>query len=394
MSAARTLGFVYLAMATVFGLAIALQQHPQWQRSAQISVDAVAGNVRYAAAEVIRPAAARTFIGLSRSLQLALRPVPSANSDAKHVATRRTRAPAALARIFDERAARSLHRALEKRLPEILPRKRENLEIAADSGDSAAPAETMALAAPQPGASETSASAPPQSEDLAERASRSVQPPTSLDLVLQRLKENLSPEMLANFDLFLYVSKAERGPWAQHMYVFAKAESGDLDLKYNWLVSTGREKVEFNDAGVRLPSFTPQGYFELDPVRMYRRYMSSQWHQPMPFAMFFNWLKQGSKTGLAIHAASGEDVGLLGKRASAGCIRLSPENASTLFELVKSRYRGLAPSFAVDRRTGTMSSEGILLHEPDGRVKLSDGYKVLIFIENYGGAENVMAALY
>jgi len=40
-----------------------------------------------------------------------------------------------------------------------------------------------------------------------------------------------------------------------------------------------------------------------------------------------------------------------------------------------------------------MSNEGILLHDADGRVKLADGYKVLVFIEDFGG-ENVVAALY
>ena len=63
--------------------------------------------------------------------------------------------------------------------------------------------------------------------------------------VVDRLKQNLTPEMFANFSLFLYVSKAEDGPLAQHMYVFDKADSGDLTLKYDWPVSTGRERVEF-----------------------------------------------------------------------------------------------------------------------------------------------------
>ena len=47
----------------------------------------------------------------------------------------------------------------------------------------------------------------------------------------------------------------------------------------------------------------------------------------MPYAMFFNWENHGYQTGLAIHGATGDDIGLLGTRASAGCVRLSPENA-------------------------------------------------------------------
>src|SRR5262249_7069880 len=58
--------------------------------------------------------------------------------------------------------------------------------------------------------------------------------------VEQRLHDSLTSDMFENFELFLYVSKASVGPWAQHMYVFEKQPSGDLRLIYNWLVSTGR----------------------------------------------------------------------------------------------------------------------------------------------------------
>ena len=59
----------------------------------------------------------------------------------------------------------------------------------------------------------------------------------------------------------------------------------------------------------------------------------------MPYAMFFNWVKDGNQTGLAIHAASGEDVGKLGHRASAGCVHLSEDNARTLFAMIRAQYR-------------------------------------------------------
>ncbi len=222
-----------------------------------------------------------------------------------------------------------------------------------------------------------------------------LKPPSAGELarVSERLHDSLTPELFEHFGLFLYVSKAQAGPLAQRMYVYAKQGNGDLKLLYNWPVSTGREKVEYNPAGRKLPSFTPQGYYELDPDRMYRRYRSVQWNQPMPNAMFFNWINQGNETGLAIHAAHGDDVGLLGMRASAGCVRLSPENASLLYNLIRSEYRGLMPKFAFDRRTATMSNQGVLLHDSDGKVQLVEGYKVLVFIEDFGG-ENVVAALF
>jgi hypothetical protein len=53
----------------------------------------------------------------------------------------------------------------------------------------------------------------------------------------------------------------------------------------------------------------------------------------------------------------------------------------------------LVPKFAYDKRTATMSNQGVLVHAPDGNLKMAEGYKVLVYIENYGG-ENVVAALF
>jgi lipoprotein-anchoring transpeptidase ErfK/SrfK len=227
----------------------------------------------------------------------------------------------------------------------------------------------------------------------APRPDLSAPSPAELARVMLRLKDSLTTEMLKNFELFVYVSKADSGPLAQRMYVFRKQASGDLNLLYNWPVSTGRELVEFAPNGQRAPSFTPRGYYELDPGRMYTHHISGQWGSPMPYAMFFNWENRGRQTGLAIHSATGEDIALLGHRASAGCVRLAPENAALLFNLIRTNYKGLAPRFAYDRRTATMSNDGLLMHDAQGRVKFAEGYKVLVFIENYGG-DNVVAAVF
>lgn len=211
--------------------------------------------------------------------------------------------------------------------------------------------------------------------------------------VADRLKENLTPEMLKAFDLFVYVSKADRGPLAQRMYVFKKQPDRKLSLLYDWPASTGREKREISPRGRKSFTNTPRGYYELDPDRMYRKYRSYSWDQPMPYAMFFNWERQGLQTGLAIHAASGDDIALLGQRASAGCVHLSPENARTLYNLIRSEYRGEVPRFAYDAATQTMSNDGALMHDAKGRLKMADGYKVLVQIEDYAG-DNSVAALF
>ena len=219
----------------------------------------------------------------------------------------------------------------------------------------ASPPKPMELAPQLPAPAASTSSATPETAS----AVPGLPAPTPAEMVRveQRLKDSLTSEMLANFDLFLYVSKADSGPWSQRMFVFQKQANGDLVLFNDWPVSTGREKIEFNAAGAKLPSFTPAGYYELDSKRFYPHYRSMQWNEPMPYAMFFNWVKDGNPTGLAIHAASGNDVAMLGSRASAGCVRLPPEAARQLFTLIRTQYHGLAPRFAMDRRTGTMSNE-------------------------------------
>jgi hypothetical protein len=212
------------------------------------------------------------------------------------------------------------------------------------------------------------------------------------EAALLRLKSTLTPEMLQNFDLFLYVSKADHGPLAQRMLVFRKTGQGNLDLLYDWVASTGREQNEVSPRGKSTFTATPTGFYELDPERMYRRYHSYSWDQDMPHAMFFNWERQGLQTGLAIHAATGDDIARLGQRASAGCVHLSPENAATLYELIRADYRGDVPRFAYNYDTETMSNRGDFLHRPDGSVKMTDGYRVLVEIEDVGG-EKLIASL-
>jgi hypothetical protein len=83
---------------------------------------------------------------------------------------------------------------------------------------------------------------------------------------------------------------------------------------YNWPVSTGRSGYA-----------TPSGSFTA--FRMEADHHSDEWDDaPMPHSIFF------TKIGHAIHGTF--DAKNLGKPASHGCVRLSPENAATLFDLV------------------------------------------------------------
>ena len=85
---------------------------------------------------------------------------------------------------------------------------------------------------------------------------------------------------------------------------------------YVWPVSTARRGF-----------VTPKGKWGVQS--MHRMHYSSLFNNaPMPFTIFYNG-------HYAIHGTT--DVKKLGRPASAGCVRLHPDNARILFNLVKER---------------------------------------------------------
>jgi hypothetical protein len=84
--------------------------------------------------------------------------------------------------------------------------------------------------------------------------------------------------------------------------------------RYSWPVSTGR-------AGYSTPSGT------FTATSMNEVWYSKQWdNSPMPHSIFF------IKDGHAIHGSY--EVKTLGKPVSHGCVRISPQNAAMLYDLV------------------------------------------------------------
>jgi len=221
--------------------------------------------------------------------------------------------------------------------------------------------------------------------------------PMDLSPVEARLRARVPAELFGYFDLFLYVSKStpDKGTWAQRMFVLAKQKDQLFKVLHYWPVSTGLEKPLVSPSGATLGTDTPSGMFKLDRGRFYADYTSRQWQAPMPHAMFFDWQIDGRTSGLAIHGTDDEGMKELGQRASHGCIRLAPENAQTLFELIRDNYRGRVPVFSVDPRSGTMSTTGDLVRDENGDVKMTRGYKVLVYIEDFGGPSvDTIAAIY
>ena len=202
-----------------------------------------------------------------------------------------------------------------------------------------------------------------------------------------RLQASLPSDLYSHFDLFLYVSKADIGPWAQRMYAFTKNRDdgkSKLSLLNTWPVSTGGESVQVNAHGEKMMTHTPDGYYQLDPNRFYRRYRSTQWGMQMPNSMFLNWESKGNLTGLAIHGVeTPSEIKLIGHRASAGCVELAPEDSRKLFDLIKQDYKGRVPRFAYDSKSKTMNNQGKTLHagQKNGALRMADGYRVLVLIE-------------
>ena len=122
-------------------------------------------------------------------------------------------------------------------------------------------------------------------------------------------QSNLEPKK-AGSSILININKAK-----QRMTIFV-----DGIEKYEWPVSTGR-------AGYSTPSGT------YNATSMNEIWYSKEWdNSPMPHSIFF------MKDGHAIHGSY--EVKNLGKAVSHGCVRISPENATTLYSLVKANGLG------------------------------------------------------
>jgi lipoprotein-anchoring transpeptidase ErfK/SrfK len=94
----------------------------------------------------------------------------------------------------------------------------------------------------------------------------------------------------------------------------AMSVSVDGAQRYHWRVSTARRGY-----------ITPPGSYH--PQMLARRWFSSRYYNsPMPHSIFFY-------KGYAIHGTY--EISRLGGPASHGCVRLDPDHAAILFELVE-----------------------------------------------------------
>ena len=144
-------------------------------------------------------------------------------------------------------------------------------------------------------------------------------------------------------DILLNVSKS-----SQRMSVLVDGTS-----RYNWAVSTGAKRYT-----------TPSGVYK--PQWLARKWRSRQYgNAPMPHSIFFN-------QGYAIHGTT--ELARLGKIASHGCVRLHPDNAAKLFDLVQKQMANTrvvvsddlieAPGEAPKKKPGQFVAENAPAKEP------------------------------
>jgi lipoprotein-anchoring transpeptidase ErfK/SrfK len=104
----------------------------------------------------------------------------------------------------------------------------------------------------------------------------------------------------------------------------------DISDQKMFVAVDGKPSLEFDVSTGRQGYSTPTGRYGVE--RMYRKYHSKKYDgAPMPYSIFFH-------DGFAIHGTT--DLKRLGTIASHGCVRLHPDNAKALFELVKGAGTG------------------------------------------------------
>ncbi len=99
----------------------------------------------------------------------------------------------------------------------------------------------------------------------------------------------------------------------QRLTVVRGFADGRPPEQYHWVVSTGIERKP-----------TPLGSFY--PDFLSPKHVSSIYHVPMPWSVFFNG-------NIAIHGDP--DARLLGTRASNGCVRVHPVQAEIFYHMVE-----------------------------------------------------------
>ena len=142
--------------------------------------------------------------------------------------------------------------------------------------------------------------------------------------------------------------------------------SVDGETRYVWPVSTGRPGYD-----------TPNGTFKAN--RMDADHLSQEWdNAPMPHSIFFDM------DGHAIHGFF--DVKHLGRAVSHGCVRLSPDHATTLFNLIKGQGMGETKVVVAGRTPGGDNAPVARAHLPANETVSNESGYARAPSSHYGGS--------
>ncbi len=143
------------------------------------------------------------------------------------------------------------------------------------------------------------------------------------------------------------------------MYIFAR-KGEQIQLRGVLPVSTGQEPVPGK-------SDTHEGYMRIQSAQ--EKYTSRKYGEAMPFSLWFE-----SEYGTAIHQTLQTRCDqLIGRRASAGCIRLCPGDAEKVFRMVTSNDNPRNSAIVLlDKKTGAPVARGLTIPLQESSAK--DGY--------------------
>lgn len=175
------------------------------------------------------------------------------------------------------------------------------------------------------------------------------------------------------FRYVVVVNKANTGKDAQTIKVF---EYGQLIREEK--ISTGRDEFERkgeHHSKADSWTVTPTGYYT--PTFLSKDHRSSAYGgrfswltggTKMPFAIFFNG-------GIALHEAPKGTEGMLGKKASGGCVRLPSSLASDLFYRIQETEGAKNPRFNVNG-TAMLDAQGNQMYAT------KSAFSALIVVQN------------
>lgn len=152
------------------------------------------------------------------------------------------------------------------------------------------------------------------------------------EVVASKVKKGISPatvqRLIQENKVVILVNKAAAGPGAQRLTMYEEGVK-----TFETKISTGTETMVTATSGRRYLRTTPVGHFR--PVNVYTMYFSNTWKSDMPNAVFLIG-------GIAIHATPRDAAhqGMLGKRASGGCVRTKLEDSQLIREVVMNSGNG------------------------------------------------------